>query len=98
MARVMQDICCWHRPIDGCGGGFRAYTPDPEAFRHPARCMPFALVLPSADAATLLVSSGESDSVLRYDATTGAFIDTFAYAAVSMSPKAWLSAWMETST
>jgi sugar lactone lactonase YvrE len=34
--------------------------------------------IPNAQAAALLVSSGETDSVIRYDGTTGAFIDIFA--------------------
>ena len=35
-------------------------------------------VEPSAYSMTLLVSSGDTDSVLRYNGATGAFIDTFA--------------------
>jgi DNA-binding beta-propeller fold protein YncE len=34
--------------------------------------------VPNAQATALLVSSGETDSVIRYDGTTGAFIDIFA--------------------
>ena len=55
---------------------------------HPPRIRKFFIALlvastahwvaPSAYAATLLVSSGDTDTVLRYNAATGAFIDTFA--------------------
>ena len=55
---------------------------------HPPRIRKFFIALlvastatgfaPSAYSMTLLVSSGDTDSVLRYNAATGAFIDTFA--------------------
>src|SRR4026207_2412006 len=59
-----------------------------ETHMHPPRIRKFFIALlvsstahwvaPSAYAATLLVSSGDTDTVLRYNAATGAFIDTFA--------------------
>jgi hypothetical protein len=42
-----------------------------------ALALPLLLLLPRPAAADLLVSSGGTDQVLRYDGTTGAFIDAF---------------------